>query len=133
MGIHQLLGLASDLVAEALLLLGLAVEHGLVLVLYGGGVADVAEQDEHEAGAVVGGERGGADDEGARVVFAFDVDGDLVVAQRGVTFEAAGGQVAVVFGAAFGLSPNFRISYAVSDAVLTEACGRIHAFCAALI
>ena len=41
--------------------------------------------------------------------------------------------VAVVSGAAFGLSPNFRISYAVSDAVLTEACGRIHAFCAALI
>ncbi|MFV0512462.1 MAG: pyridoxal phosphate-dependent aminotransferase [Jhaorihella sp.] len=41
--------------------------------------------------------------------------------------------VAVVFGAAFGLSPNFRISYAVSDAVLAEACGRIRAFCAALI
>jgi len=29
--------------------------------------------------------------------------------------------VAVVFGAAFGLSPNFRISYATSDAALTEA------------
>jgi aspartate aminotransferase len=40
--------------------------------------------------------------------------------------------VAVVFGAAFGLSPNFRISYATSDAVLTEACTRIQRFCAAL-
>ncbi|MCC5974152.1 MAG: pyridoxal phosphate-dependent aminotransferase [Rubellimicrobium sp.] len=36
--------------------------------------------------------------------------------------------VAVVFGAAFGLSPNFRISYATSDAALTEACSRIRAF-----
>ena len=41
--------------------------------------------------------------------------------------------VAVVFGAAFGLSPNFRISYATSDEVLREACSRIQAFCAALI
>lgn len=40
--------------------------------------------------------------------------------------------VAVVFGAAFGLSPNFRVSYATSDAALTEACARIKAFCAAL-
>ncbi|PCD75592.1 pyridoxal phosphate-dependent aminotransferase [Pseudothioclava arenosa] len=40
--------------------------------------------------------------------------------------------VAVVFGAAFGLSPAFRISYATSDAALTEACSRIKAFCAAL-
>ena len=40
--------------------------------------------------------------------------------------------VAVVFGAAFGLSPNFRISYATSDAALTEACARIARFCAAL-
>jgi aspartate aminotransferase len=37
--------------------------------------------------------------------------------------------VAVVFGAAFGLSPNFRVSYATSDAILTEACARIAAFC----
>ncbi|MGL6208413.1 MAG: pyridoxal phosphate-dependent aminotransferase [Paracoccaceae bacterium] len=41
--------------------------------------------------------------------------------------------VAVVFGAAFGLSPNFRVSYATSDAVLAEACRRIQAFCASLI
>jgi aspartate aminotransferase len=40
--------------------------------------------------------------------------------------------VAVVFGAAFGLSPNFRVSYATSDDALREACGRIQRFCAAL-
>uniref|UniRef100_A0A2A3JQ72 Aminotransferase n=1 Tax=Alloyangia mangrovi TaxID=1779329 RepID=A0A2A3JQ72_9RHOB len=40
--------------------------------------------------------------------------------------------VAVVFGAAFGLSPAFRISYATSDEALTEACKRIAAFCGAL-
>ncbi len=40
--------------------------------------------------------------------------------------------VAVVFGAAFGLSPNFRVSYATSDRALKEACGRIQGFCAAL-
>ncbi|WP_343081239.1 pyridoxal phosphate-dependent aminotransferase [Ostreiculturibacter nitratireducens] len=40
--------------------------------------------------------------------------------------------VAVVFGAAFGLSPNFRVSYATSEAALTEACSRIQAFCAGL-
>ena len=38
----------------------------------------------------------------------------------------------MVFGAAFGLSPNFRVSYAAADAVLAEACGRIHRFCASL-
>ncbi len=40
--------------------------------------------------------------------------------------------VAVVFGAAFGVSPNFRVSYAAADGVLEEACGRIQRFCAAL-
>ncbi|PSK87193.1 aspartate aminotransferase [Limimaricola soesokkakensis] len=40
--------------------------------------------------------------------------------------------VAVVFGAAFGLSPNFRVSYATSDAALEEACGRIRRFCEGL-
>ena len=40
--------------------------------------------------------------------------------------------VAVVFGAAFGLSPCFRVSYATSDEALTEACSRIQAFCRAL-
>ena len=41
-------------------------------------------------------------------------------------------EVAVVHGAAFGLSPFFRISYATSEAVLTEACSRIQRFCASL-
>lgn len=40
--------------------------------------------------------------------------------------------VAVVFGAAFGLSPNFRVSYATSDEALKEACTRIQDFCATL-
>ncbi len=40
--------------------------------------------------------------------------------------------VAVVFGAAFGLSPNFRVSYATSDEALREACTRIQTFCAGL-
>ena len=38
--------------------------------------------------------------------------------------------VAVVHGAAFGLSPHFRISYATSNAVLEDACARIQRFCA---
>ncbi len=37
--------------------------------------------------------------------------------------------VAVVFGAAFGLSPHFRISYATSDAELEDAVARIRRFC----
>ncbi len=37
--------------------------------------------------------------------------------------------VAVVHGAAFGLSPNFRASYATSDEALEEACTRIQRFC----
>ncbi len=40
--------------------------------------------------------------------------------------------VAVVHGAAFGLSPHFRVSYAAADAVLAEACSRIQRFCAGL-
>ena len=40
--------------------------------------------------------------------------------------------VAVVHGSAFGLGPNFRISYATSEAQLEEACQRIQRFCAAL-
>ena len=37
--------------------------------------------------------------------------------------------VAVVFGAAFGLSPAFRVSYATSDEDLTKAAERIQRFC----
>ncbi len=40
--------------------------------------------------------------------------------------------VAVVHGSAFGLGPNFRISYATSEALLEEACTRIQRFCASL-
>jgi aspartate aminotransferase len=40
--------------------------------------------------------------------------------------------VAAVHGAAFGLSPFFRVSYATGTDVLTEACRRIQRFCNAL-
>jgi aspartate aminotransferase len=40
--------------------------------------------------------------------------------------------VSVVHGAAFGLSPYFRISYATSEAVLEDACSRIQRFAASL-
>jgi aspartate aminotransferase len=40
--------------------------------------------------------------------------------------------VAAVHGSAFGLGPNFRISYATSTQVLSEACERIQRFCANL-
>ena len=37
--------------------------------------------------------------------------------------------VAVVHGAAFAMSPCFRVSYAASNAELEDACGRIQRFC----
>jgi aspartate aminotransferase len=37
--------------------------------------------------------------------------------------------VAVVHGSAFGLGPNFRVSYATSTELLEEACTRIQRFC----
>jgi aspartate aminotransferase len=40
--------------------------------------------------------------------------------------------VAVVHGSAFGLGPNFRISYATSEALLEEACTRIQRFAGSL-
>lgn len=40
--------------------------------------------------------------------------------------------VAVVQGSAFGLGPNFRISYATSEKLLEDACSRIQRFCASL-
>lgn len=40
--------------------------------------------------------------------------------------------VAAVHGSAFGLGPNFRISYATSNKVLEEACGKIQRFTANL-
>ena len=53
-------------------------------------------------------------------------DEDFVTA----LLEEAG--VAVVQGAAFGLSPFFRISYATSTQALEESCSRIQRFCAEL-
>jgi aspartate aminotransferase len=41
--------------------------------------------------------------------------------------------VAVVHGSAFGLGPNFRISYATSTSVLEVACEKIQRFCASLV
>jgi aspartate aminotransferase len=41
--------------------------------------------------------------------------------------------VAVVHGAAFGLSPHFRISYAISTEVLRDACTRIDSACRTLV
>jgi aspartate aminotransferase len=55
-----------------------------------------------------------------------ETDEDFVTA----LLEAEG--VAAVHGSAFGLGPNFRISYATSNALLEEACGKIQRFCANL-
>ena len=52
-----------------------------------------------------------------------ETDGDFAVA----LLEEQG--VAVVHGAAFGLSPFFRISYATSEKNLEESCRRIQTFC----
>ena len=42
-------------------------------------------------------------------------------------------EVAVVYGEAFGLSPYFRVSYALATERLREACARIQRACAALL
>jgi aspartate aminotransferase len=55
-----------------------------------------------------------------------ETDEDFV----GELLEAEG--VAVVHGSAFGLGPNFRISYATSEALLEDACTRIQRFTASL-
>ncbi len=55
-----------------------------------------------------------------------DTDADFALA----LLEEA--HVALVHGAAFGMSPYLRISYATDDASLAEGCRRIQAFCAAL-
>ncbi len=49
-----------------------------------------------------------------------------------VVYLLEGGGVGLVFGAAFGLSPYLRVSYAASDDMLKEACRRIAEACAAL-
>ena len=40
--------------------------------------------------------------------------------------------VALVHGEAFGVTPNFRLSYAASMAQLEDACARIQRFCRSL-
>ncbi|MBC7905238.1 MAG: pyridoxal phosphate-dependent aminotransferase, partial [Rhodospirillaceae bacterium] len=60
-------------------------------------------------------------------------DGKVITSDTdfvGALLEAEG--VAVVQGAAFGLEPYFRISYATSDAALTKAAERIKRFCESL-
>jgi aspartate aminotransferase len=49
-----------------------------------------------------------------------------------VTYFLDEARVAAVHGGAFGLEPAFRVSYATSEALLTEACQRIQTACAAL-
>jgi len=49
-----------------------------------------------------------------------------------VTYLLEAEGVAAVHGAAFGLSPHFRVSYATSNEALIEACTRIQRACAAL-
>ena len=61
-------------------------------------------------------------------------DGSIVETDQDfVTYLLAAEGVAVVQGAAFGLSPNFRISYATSTELLEEACRRIQRACGALV
>ncbi len=55
-----------------------------------------------------------------------DGDGDLI------DYFLDEARVAAVPGAAFGLSPAFRVSYATSNSLLTQACVRIQTACAAL-
>ena len=60
-------------------------------------------------------------------------DGNILTTDDDIAaylLEAEG--VAVVSGAAFGLSPFFRISYATETSLLNEACKRIQRACAAL-
>ncbi|PHS25311.1 MAG: aspartate aminotransferase [Robiginitomaculum sp.] len=56
------------------------------------------------------------------------IENDTVLASELLKAEA----VAVVPGAAFGMSPAFRISYATSTELLQQACERIARFCASL-
>src|SRR5262249_27255335 len=49
-----------------------------------------------------------------------------------VTYLLGGGGVAVARGAAFGLSPSFRIPYAIAPEQVEEACRRIQRACQAL-
>jgi aspartate aminotransferase len=59
-------------------------------------------------------------------------DGGTIETDTDVALYLLEHRVAVVQGAAYGLSPYFRISIATSTALLEEACARIAAACAAL-
>ena len=61
----------------------------------------------------------GATSSGGRIIDSDEAFASALLEEQGV---------AVVFGAAFGLSPAFRISYATADEVLEDACNRIAAF-----
>ena len=60
-------------------------------------------------------------------------DGQTIASDEDfVKYLLAAEGVAVVHGDAFGLAPHFRISYATSSEVLTDACARIERACRAL-
>jgi len=60
-------------------------------------------------------------------------DGKVIATDEDmVTYLLESEGVAAVHGEAFGLSPHFRVSYATSNELLTEACTRIQRACAAL-
>ena len=60
-------------------------------------------------------------------------NGALIATDEDFARELLEGEgVAVVHGAAFGTSPCFRISYATSNTILEDACGRIQRFCGSL-
>jgi aspartate aminotransferase len=60
-------------------------------------------------------------------------DGKLIANDEDFSTALLEGEgVAVVHGTAFGLGPNFRISYATSTAMLEDACAKIQRFCASL-
>jgi aspartate aminotransferase len=61
-------------------------------------------------------------------------DGKVIETDEDFVTELLGTQgVAVVQGSAFGVGPNFRVSYAASNALLEDACRKIQAFCGSLI
>jgi len=69
----------------------------------------------------------------AGVIGKITPDGKIIESDEDfVTYLLESEGVAAVFGAAFGLSPYFRISYATSEDVLREACTRIQRACAVL-
>ncbi|MGE0194156.1 MAG: aminotransferase class I/II-fold pyridoxal phosphate-dependent enzyme, partial [Methylocystis sp.] len=60
-------------------------------------------------------------------------EGKVIESDEDFVTELLGTQgVAVVHGSAFGVGPNFRVSYAASNALLEDACRKIQAFCGSL-